>query len=749
MVACVAFVVHVALTLLAQAKTTTPDEPQMGAVGGVGQITTRPSLPIAQATEDHRPRLVVAPDGSPEADPQLRGDDIAIGWRFTQAADERHDGWGYHVFVTNLVRDGAGNMSPAMQCDPDRCVLRLQREYPLILFNLIAAVEWDASPQYLACLETAFDKASDYLYDLSDGQMAIGKVTIVDYARLNGTDPDRQDWRKSADIRFVTSNDVIPKHLNATTSPSYQGIQVGASLRSADVMWDWCQPHGYRTLIHELGHHALGLYDEYVDRVDDRCTDTPAIMSTHPITAASAMAWQFAATEFSARPPLGQGGNPVEPWTLWSDTCATMPHFKKTGRSVWESLDKRFSDTQSPARWDIVTPAERGSVMAGPASVPAAFPWPKIEVISYVDEVCRNDEAACSPVAEVCVDNAADLCGSSSGAKVSIMHPDGSSDMLGVLGNNQCIRLVDAKPRSQLFIACRHNFLTHSVTIDIQPDMISPYHTSFPETGPVLPPIASSLFSFSPPGLESAANSWTDNYLTNMQDVSARCPKIAPDLFGPQLDLLNSPEDPISLLNQQGMALAGLYDIAGPQKHDAAEWKVGDPLLWQDLLWWQQPAPEDAAGAPWRNSLTQAVPMLQGAFLRQANIDCRALTPVERGFLITPDEVWVAEIPPQQTSVEVAIESINAWPGEVLPGEFQTGFTLSASGPIDGPVKVSYLTNCGPSGGRSDLVLVKTPGGEEVKPAAYSDCHPVAFTVPGPGTYQLRTLSSEWFNRSD
>ncbi len=749
MAACVAFVVHVTLTLLAQAKTTTPEKPPLGAVGGVGQITTRPSLPIAQATEDDRPRLVVAPDGSPEVDPQLLGDDVAIGWRLTQAADDRHDGWSYRVFVTNLERDGAGNMSPAVQCDPDRCVLRLQREYPLILFNLIAAVEWDASPQYLACLETAFDKASDYLYDLSDGQMAIGKVTIVDYARLNGPNLDRQDWRQSADIRFVTSNDVIPKHLNAPTSSSYQGIQVGASLRSAGVMWDWCLPHGYHTLIHELGHHALGLYDEYVDSVDDRCTNPPNVMSKQPDIAASAMAWQFAATEFSARPPSGQGGNPVEPWTLWSDTCEKMRHFKETGVSVWESLDKRFSDTQSPPRWDIVTPAERGSVMAGPVSVPTAFPWPEIEVISYVDEKCRDDEAACSPVAKVCVDNAAHHCGSSSEAKVSITHPDGSFDMLGVLGSNQCISLVDAKPGSHLLITCRHDYRTHSVTIPIQSDMTSPYHTSFPDTGPELPPVASSLFSFSPPGLESAASSWTANYLANIQDVSARCPQMAPDLFGPQLDLANFPEDPIVLLNQQGMALAGLHDVAGPQVYDAAEWQIGDPLLWHDLLWWQQTTPEDDGSAPWRSSLAQAVPMLQEAFLRQANIDCQTLTPAASGFLITPDEVWVAEIPPQQTSVEVAIESINAWPGEALPGEFQTGFTLRANGPIDGPVQVSYLTNCGPSGGRSDLVIVKTPGGEETKPAAYSDCHPVVFTVPGPGAYQLRTLSSEWFNRSN
>ena len=61
-----------------------------------------------------------------------------------------------------------------------RLVARPERT--LILFDLLIAIEWDADDAYVRDLALAADRAADYLYDATDGQMTFGQVTIVDKA---------------------------------------------------------------------------------------------------------------------------------------------------------------------------------------------------------------------------------------------------------------------------------------------------------------------------------------------------------------------------------------------------------------------------------------------------------------------------------------------------------------------------------------------------------------------------------------
>lgn len=143
----------------------------------------------------------------------------------------------------------------------------ISRDNPLVLFNIVASVAWEPeTPDFLEHLQTGLRKASEFLYDVTDGQMAFGAPTIY----IGG-----QNWEGS-DFRFLAANDYRPTAFvggivaepivyNATTyAPG--AVFLGRFWDGATAeMGDWSDSFGFRTLIHEWAHYALFLFDQYQD----------------------------------------------------------------------------------------------------------------------------------------------------------------------------------------------------------------------------------------------------------------------------------------------------------------------------------------------------------------------------------------------------------------------------------------------------------------------------------------------------
>ncbi len=726
----------------AQAQGQPPAAPPAPIAGPAGLMTACPAMPVGLTAADLSGPAVLAPDGTREASPLVLGDDIALGLRHC-APDSRglHDGWNYGVFVTNLAWDAAGSLSPIARSGSGGRELLLQRDSPLVLFNLVAVVEWDATTEYLNDVAVAFRYASDYLFDLTDGQMAIGQVTIVDNARERGNPASDSDaWWKSADIRISPDNMIHPKHIPASASATRHGIDLGPFWSHTGVVGNWSEPDGHRTLIHELGHHALGLYDEYGK--NEFCThkgSTPPD-SAGDVTRASAMSWQFDATEFSACPPqqpncTAAAWNPL--WPLWSKECARTTHYRKTRQSTWAVIDQRYSDHGANPRWQIVSPTERGRVLAGPTAVPAAFPWPQIYVHSYIDPICQHDEPVCQPVREVCVDDMQLTCGGKP-SYVSLQR-QGATDQidLGQLDAAGCIQILEAKPGSTLMISC-FNDGNYVATMVIEQSMPASVSTTYPETPLALPGAPSAAFAGALLSQDAAVLDWTARYWENVQIVAQNYPDLALQLFVPPLELPADSESLISLLEQQASLQADWQGVAGPHLPVAGDVAFDTNWPAAGSLWWQQnPLLEDAANAQQR-SLQQALSLLVAqAYRRQTNIAAQTIDADSGGFLITPDGVWTAEAPSQPAPVDVALESISAVPGQQAAGDIATGFSLTASGSLVGPIMVRYTTNCGPDGGATDLALVNIQTNAQINPTFIESCFPVEFAIDEAGTYRL------------
>jgi hypothetical protein len=140
---------------------------------------------------------------------------------------------------------------------------RIFRDY-LYLFNVLVALEWHPDTVYLDQLASAFKRASDYLFDVTDGWMAFGQVVFGGPELMAG-----------ADFQLMASSHLHPRAWVGGLHPAechkndekYMPILAGRgfwNIRQYNVI-PWEEPEGYRTLVHEWCHYALNFKDEYLE----------------------------------------------------------------------------------------------------------------------------------------------------------------------------------------------------------------------------------------------------------------------------------------------------------------------------------------------------------------------------------------------------------------------------------------------------------------------------------------------------
>lgn len=223
------------------------------------------------------------------------------------------------------------------------------RERPLLyLFNVIVALEWEPDAEDLRQLTWAFRRASDYLYDVSDGTLAFGQVII-------GWGPA---YMRAADIQIAASNRMQGRawvgglHERSKHKPIRLGR--GEWRRTYAIPWD--EPEGYRVIVHEWAHYALCLRDAYLDRI----------------------------------PVKRSGQRLVPPGNEAPDAVLLIPKPYLLGLSILETIDgvselsvRLDKETGSSGRADERTlldalfpsarrPAQR--ILNGPGSLPLPFP---------------------------------------------------------------------------------------------------------------------------------------------------------------------------------------------------------------------------------------------------------------------------------------------------------------------------------------------------------------------------------------
>jgi hypothetical protein len=140
---------------------------------------------------------------------------------------------------------------------------------PLLLFDLDVSLEWDASydATYLDQLVFDLERASEHLYDFTNGQVALGEVAVSQ---------DADDWAFSHIVVHAT-NRLRPFAIQGgalitqTVDPEHSDIIYDIGQVHLGATWNRYGTPGQNlggdwplVLAHELGHYLLFLDDTYI-----------------------------------------------------------------------------------------------------------------------------------------------------------------------------------------------------------------------------------------------------------------------------------------------------------------------------------------------------------------------------------------------------------------------------------------------------------------------------------------------------
>ncbi len=202
----------------------------------------------------------------------------------------------YTLYHTNITPTTGGVQGTTI-AQLGQQTLNVSADRPLLLFNLVVSLEWDArnDERFKSQLKSDLARTSELLFTASGGQIALGPVAIYQ---------DKENW-DFADVRIYATNRLRPNAIIGgvvgdviTDSLSLQAnnpilpaliyapgqVRMGAvwnrfgNPAAGSLSEDWP-----RTLAHELGHYLLFLDDNYVGLDNNNAVTTidtcPGIMS--------------------------------------------------------------------------------------------------------------------------------------------------------------------------------------------------------------------------------------------------------------------------------------------------------------------------------------------------------------------------------------------------------------------------------------------------------------------------------------
>ncbi len=241
-----------------------------------------------------------------------------------------HLGTMYSVGIDNKHLNATGNIRFDRVDSVAEQIITLQ--HTTVSFNLVASVEWDAELSYIAGLQNGFRHASNYLYDVTDGQARFDTIVILDNKDLWGEADIRIhasniEWPRAnpGGIKYAGWHLFMPRDFFGNRPSNIQGSFDENPLLPNSAIFA-------RTLAHEFGHFGLGFRDEYhFAEGTVRCAATPIYgfmdnqyPGPHPYTSEMSTADRYAGAD-----------------------CQNSDQWTTHGTSCWGLFEVNFEGTYS------------------------------------------------------------------------------------------------------------------------------------------------------------------------------------------------------------------------------------------------------------------------------------------------------------------------------------------------------------------------------------------------------------------
>ncbi|MEM8534679.1 MAG: VCBS repeat-containing protein [Chloroflexota bacterium] len=291
----------------------------------------------------------------------------------------------YTLYHTSAAVTSNGlNLTPVEK--PGTQTLAVSSDNALLLFNLTVSLEWDArqDQQYLLQLEDDLKRTSELLFDWSDGQIALGHITVYQH----------KEYWDNAHIRVYATNQMRPSATKGgiveegaeRPDPTNSEVIYRAGQIRMGAVWnrygdadaslgeDWP-----RALAHEIGHFALFLDDNYLG-IKNR-----TLVSVDSCPGAMSDPYLPDNDEFHPRD------------TRWEVNCQQTLSEYTTSRADWETI-KVFYD--QPDLATLLRAPKTFNAQRGPNQLPLA-----VTQVAFV-EVAQDDMPLDAPIFRI-TDNTA------------------------------------------------------------------------------------------------------------------------------------------------------------------------------------------------------------------------------------------------------------------------------------------------------------------------------------------------------
>jgi hypothetical protein len=283
---------------------------------------------------------------------------------------------------------------------PGTMTLVVSGQRPLWVQDLAVAAQWyvEGDPARADWLRANLLKASDYLYSFTDGQFALGQITVGQgydgwasadlqlhlnnvfqpRAVIGGIVPtDTVDLDANVPVTYTPGAIYMGSHWNRYGAPPDQPIFDNGALVPPDTLTDdWAI-----ALAHELGHYLLFLFDVYTD-IDGNASEELAAQCT-----LSAMGDAYRPSNHAFIYDLAH----------WDANCnQTEAYNTLGGRTEWETIRRWYPWTITPTSFvsGPVLPAGVTSVtFLAPSVMPSSPAASQIFDLLYVDDELASGEA--------------------------------------------------------------------------------------------------------------------------------------------------------------------------------------------------------------------------------------------------------------------------------------------------------------------------------------------------------------------
>lgn len=267
-------------------------------------------------------------------------------------ADTYHAGFSmFDLYATTYSVGGGGEMRLRGLTTSEASTVNgggtvdIRLGHPIFSWNLVAALNWDADWTQLDQLKSCFEQVTNYLFDVTDGQMKIGKVRI-----WNNVLETSDLWQNCCDVRFSTwSPDWHWPHAlpDGVSKPTSGQVYMPQLYNGQDTTSGNPDTTRYsRTVTHELGHYLLWFYDEYKAGMGDQAAWTTYRSSHHKEVPANYgfMDHEASISEMSSNNDYlpNYAGKLATQMTdqIWNfQVCTSGPH-----RPCWQHLCDRFDN---------------------------------------------------------------------------------------------------------------------------------------------------------------------------------------------------------------------------------------------------------------------------------------------------------------------------------------------------------------------------------------------------------------------